>query len=420
MTSYWAATYLTKAFVNVNFKYLNFDLTKCWGHCASTIKIKVMNALSNICGSTEHAEHHEEIVNNLVLMMKECDKFSACALTSPLHTESFQHFNDNFQFFDFNKMKLFIVEKQSIPPTFTSFKQGSKYSMSELMFSIKDYDYDRVIRLIDEGDCLPGYVYKNDTALTYAIRFLIRETLNTQDIAIKLIDKFGRDCLMVDEQGVLTGIELKDAIRYKKEKVALKIIDTFNYSYPIQNIGDWTVLMSAIFNNLPNVCNKLIDTYMIKCEPSHIDLCGNTALIMACNQSYETLAIKMIETFGLDECNYYSATKDKVCAMSIAKKNGLYNFLQTVAKLQAQEKQCETNKETTTKLLETGHHLVKTLNNLTEILNEAKEVNDNNTSIYYKGVTITNLEEAIEHYLKMVSENNKDCDDFKRVITFFL
>jgi len=423
MTSYWTADFLSKAFRGVNFSFLNWDLTKCWGHDASTIKIKVMQELSTVCGATVLGENHTEVVNNLVFMMNECDIFKECSLTSPSHTQSVDHYNDDFQFFDFNKMKLFTIHKQHIPAKFASFDQGKKYSMSPLIFLIKS---DNGMDFIEnnKADCFPRYVYKGDTALTIACR------LGRNEIAFKLIDTFGIDCLMVDDIGQLSGIELKQAIQYKNELVALKIIETFEHHYPIKIIDlDWTLLMYAIDFKLPNVCNKLLDIYKYTCQPEHKDLSGTTALILACKNGWEHLAVKMIELFGLQSCMIYHVNNRGEFAIDFAKKKGFHIFLHKVENIENIKKleepivintntECNSvnDVETANKLSKIGHCFVEKINNLTEILSK----NESMTSIYYKGVTITTLDEAVKHYQKMVLANDKDCGDFKRVITFFV
>mgnify|MGYP003334379381 CR=1 FL=1 len=83
-----------------------------------------------------------------------------------------------------------------------------------------------------------------------------------------------------------------------------------------------TALLLACNNNLEHVAILLIEKFGELCKPEYIDNDGYTALIWACKNKLEKVAILLIEKFG-DLCNPECKTNNT--ALKLANQNNLIN-----------------------------------------------------------------------------------------------
>jgi len=94
-----------------------FDIEHSIGHLGSTIKIKIMEKLNELYNSDTDDENHINIVQNLILMLNECNNYVNCVLTSPIYKTTYIHKNDSFKFFDSNIKKFVEIKECQISPT---------------------------------------------------------------------------------------------------------------------------------------------------------------------------------------------------------------------------------------------------------------------------------------------------------------
>lgn len=120
---------IKRAFFGINLEILNIDFAYYAGHTFNTVKIKLMGRISGMYSSND--PHRDLIINNLTLMMNECDNHPQCILTSPLLKHEHMQENSPFQFFDESSQKFITIEyHKAIPYVITHFSwlQNVKYS----------------------------------------------------------------------------------------------------------------------------------------------------------------------------------------------------------------------------------------------------------------------------------------------------
>lgn len=402
MTSYWTTDYLKRAFEGIkstNPSLIISDFPSYWGHKGSTIKIKIMNEMFKLCSGNTSLK--TEIFDDLAKMLKECEIYKDCILTSPSHNKLTPHHNDKFQFFDFDKMKIMDIEEFNIESELETLYKSGEYTMSHLIHSIKNKNANYVLNLINtDNELFPDFIYKNDSALTVACR------LGKTDIVYSLINRFGKQCLPFN------GTEVFLALKYKMPSPALTILELFSDEQFNMKNGDASILMTAISYCLEDFSNKMIDLYGIKCSPDYKTSFGLTALNLACNESLETVAINLITTFGPDKCNLEYKDNYGFTALDKAKKNNLTKFLET---LNIQGQILAVDLKPTYNNMEDSIIIKDRLGEFDKL--SLKKVN---VQVYYKGIIITNLNEAINHYKTLITKDSSDRDDFKRVIKLFI
>ncbi len=347
MSLYWVNNnVLDNAFNDINIGILPVDFSKWWGHVGNIIRIKIMEKITDLYYSSYVNPQHKEIIKSLHLMLHECEKHLTNTLTSPSMTSSVIHENHPFKFYDFEKKKTISILYNKSNPTETTFEPKNGPRKSRLIEEIRNKNRENILNLIENSiDCLPDLIFYGKSALMILI-----EMGEMNDIAIKLIDKYGCFCLINDiflgNQKIKHGIELIVAISFKNEEIALKLINTFGVKYSTDHInvnGD-SLLMLSIKYNLLNLCEKLIEQYDAYCLPSQVNQSGETALILACERSHEDIALKLINKFGMNTClvnkkNCYGKT-----AMTFAEERQLSEFIKKVNNINKFSEEIELSK----------------------------------------------------------------------------
>lgn len=464
MREYSGCKYLKLAFKNIQLHDLDIDLTKSWGHTAGTVKVNLMLKLTEIYNSAVTRSKHKEIVQSLDLMIKECDEHLGEILTSKSHTESFDHHNDEFMFFDATKKKMIKIEQKDRKPLIESFAT-LKIFRTELMVLIDSGKETEALELVSNtDDCLIDFDF-------YGTAFGFACEQGMVQVANKILDKYGSKCFKKGD-----NYELEKAISYGLNDIALKLLKDYNCTPTVEMLeiaiksnnrtlcvvlmdnlkdhelklsGKSSILASAMYENIFDLALILIDKFGEKCCPAQLSPYNlNTPLIEACKRKYENIAIKLIETFGLDICNAYHVNKYNETALSIAKINGLNIFIKKFEELtdKAKLETLKLEKEKLEKELVEREKLIPPvtltdmihlkefqLNNKSDTTNPSKlyeyyntqQIEPNTDSknsdiyIYYKGTIINDLESASTHYLKLVKSNSPDATDFKRVVRLF-
>ncbi len=438
MSSFWIRNnvldnVLDNAFSDVNTSILSIDFSQYWGHYGSTIKLKVMHKLAHICNIQTDKETHGEIIDNLFLMLEECDRNSNYILTSPSYTTPITHINEDFIFCDFENTRFVKIAQNKIEPIITQFTP----CYTRLMFALKYRDEKSVESLLESSlDCYPEMIYKNETALMQMCSYFPK-------YAIKLIDKYGDRCIIPQKCDKLKyGIELALTIINRHATIALKLIETFGSEYGKYYIDNSlnTLLTLSLIYELPNVSLKLIEVCGINCYPDCINKTSLTALIIACEKCYENVAITLFNTFGPDNCLLDHKTSYKATAESIAEQNELNEFLELInfydlpGLIDENGNYCfypnnlvSMNEKSTRKF--TLHENVRDNPSCTNIIFNAelkpeikstvKPLEDNMVHVNYKGVKIASFIEACDQYLKMASIDDPNTNDFKKVVKFF-
>ncbi len=333
MSSFWVNnSILDGAFDDINTNIVSIDLSKYWGHFGSTLKVKVMTELTHVL-SLPIGEQNNDVIKNLNLMLKECQKYTKCVFTSPSYTTltiPTTHENDAFTFFDFEKRKVVEINKNKIEPfnkSFVPFK-------TRLMWEIQNGTLKNVIKLINKSkDCYPEMTYDGDTALMLLLK-------KYPNIVIVLLEKYGARCIVSKEcnSPALYGIELKIAINNKFSEVALKLLGFYELEYlkTCTDINANTFLMLSILHKLPEVSFKLIELYGENYMANGTNNMDQTPLMLVCSTPYinEEIAIKMLTTFGPKNCFLEYKNNLGESAMTFAKNNNLNKFLKMVYDLE--------------------------------------------------------------------------------------
>lgn len=343
MREYNGCKYLKSAFRNIQLHDLDFDLSKYWGHTAGTVKVNLMLKLTEVYNSAVTRTTHKEIVQNLDLMIKECDEHLGEVFTSRSHTESFDHHNDEFLFFDASKKKMIKIEQRDRKPLTESFT-ALKVFRTELMVLISEGKESEAFELVaNSEDCLIEFDF-------YGTAFGFACEQGMILVANKILDKYGAKCFKKED-----NYELSKAINYNLDDIALKLLKEFNCIPTIDMLdvaigsnnrtlcfvlmdllkdhelklnGKSSILVSAMYDNTFDLALILIDKFGEKCYPAQVSPYHlNTPLIEACKRKYEMIAIKLIETFGLSKCGAYHVNRYNETAVSIAKINGLDVFV---------------------------------------------------------------------------------------------
>jgi ankyrin repeat protein len=193
------------------------------------------------------------------------------------------------------KHKIPTVEKYDYTVLFNNFiKQYNEHNYENIA------KYKKIVSLHDKN---------NNTMLTWACK-----TKKAEDNIILLLTFFKELCKpeCISKCG---NTALIWACNNKMENVALKLIDEFGELCKPDciTVNGNTALMLACSNKMENVALKLINEFGELCKPNKInyvdeigELCkpdcinknGNTALILACGNKMENVALKLIDKFG--------------------------------------------------------------------------------------------------------------------------
>jgi len=329
MALYWINNnILDNAFNNINITILPIDFSEWRGHQGNTIRIKIMEKITELYYSVDVDPMHKEIIKSLHLMLHECEEHLTTVLTSQVTNKTVIHENYPFKFYDFENKKIIAIPyNKSIPinPSSLSLK-------SRLVQEIRSKNRENILNLIENSvNCLPNFLFYGKSALMILI-----EMKEMNDITIKLIDKYRENCiinnLFFHNQIINYGVELIAAVESKNEEIALKLIDTFGVKYPVDyvNVSGDSLLMLSIKYNLLNLCRKFIEQYDMYCLPSQVNHSGETALIMACQRSYEDVALKLINTFTINTCLINKKNHRGKSAMVFAEERKLHVFTERV------------------------------------------------------------------------------------------
>src|SRR5439155_11619130 len=119
--------------------------------------------------------------------------------------------------------------------------------------------------------------------------FVIACKLKMNDIAVKLLEKYGEKCFTIKN-------DFCSIVKYGCEEVSIKLLEIYGDKLIQQRdyVG-YTVLMLSLHNNMQKLSHYLIDNFGEKCLPESKSDYNTTPLILACRID-EELAIKLIET----------------------------------------------------------------------------------------------------------------------------
>ena len=182
------------------------------------------------------------------------------------------------------------------------YNEVDNYDLIPLLSVCKNGPESLAINIIDNN--------KNDTEFIHiAFEYVCKN--NFKQCANKMIETFGDLCYS-ENLGIGSITELFWII-YNKMEVLFPKFKKF-------------LLHFAIRHKLKNLAIKLIDTYGVKCVPGYIYDNSDTILIVACRNGLESIAHKLLITFG-SACNFSNEDRKQKTFLTYAKEKNLVKVL---------------------------------------------------------------------------------------------